>query len=212
MLKRNYLYYIWRILCTGVFAYFFWLMLKLTLNYVPARSDVHFLAIKQTEVGAHAEYLPLFYLHVYTSIFVLLSGFIAITRRNFGVQNLHKYSGKVYILGILALAAPTGIYMGWHANGGWSSQLSFILLGFLWIYTTAKAYTSIRKKNYKEHKHWMWRSFVLTLSAITLRFWKVVLVYLFHPNPMDVYQLIAWLGWVPNILLIEFLIKKNIIS
>jgi hypothetical protein len=26
---------------------------------------------------------------------------------------------------------------------------------------------------------------------------------------MDVYQIIAWLGWIPNILLIEYLITKK---
>jgi hypothetical protein len=64
-------------------------------------------------------------------------------------------------------------------------------------------------KKFKEHKQWMWRSFALTLSAITLRMWKVIIVYLFHPNPMDVYQIIAWLGWIPNILIIEYLITKK---
>jgi len=55
----------------------------------------------------------------------------------------------------------------------------------------------------------MYRSFALTLSAITLRLWKVILVYLFQPAPMDVYQIIAWLGWIPNIILIElYLFKK----
>ncbi|MFP7656634.1 MULTISPECIES: DUF2306 domain-containing protein [Chryseobacterium] len=67
------------------------------------------------------------------------------------------------------------------------------------------------KKKFLLHKQWMWRSFALTLSAITLRMWKVIIVYLFHPNPMDVYQIIAWLGWIPNILLIEFLITKKIL-
>ena len=35
----------------------------------------------------------------------------------------------------------------------------------------------------------MMRSFALTFSAITLRLWKVIIVYLFHPAPMDVYQI-----------------------
>ncbi|TXI90050.1 MAG: DUF2306 domain-containing protein, partial [Chryseobacterium sp.] len=26
---------------------------------------------------------------------------------------------------------------------------------------------------------------------------------------MDVYQIIAWLGWIPNILIIEYLITKK---
>lgn len=191
------------------FGYFFWLMLKITLEYIPFDPNVSFLMIKQTEVQDRPEYLPFFYTHVYISIFVLLSGFLAILRKDFGMKNFHKNVGKVYIFLILIFAAPSGIYMGYFANGSFLSKISFIILGSLWWFTTYKAYQSARQKKFKEHKQWMWRSFALTLSALTLRIWKVIIVYLFHPNPMDVYQIIAWLGWIPNILLIEYLITKK---
>jgi len=193
------------------FGYFFWLMLKITLEYIPLKTDVSFLMIKQSEVTERQEYLYFFYTHVYTSIFVLLSGFLAILRKDFGLKNFHKNTGKIYILLILFLAAPSGIYMGIFANGGIYSKISFVILGSLWWFSTFKAYQLARQKKFKEHKQWMWRSFALTVSAITLRMWKVIIVYLFHPNPMDVYQIIAWMGWIPNILLIEYLITKKYI-
>lgn len=191
------------------FVYFFWLMLNITLEYIPINPNVSFLMIKQTEVEQRPEYLYFFYTHVYASIFVLLSGFLAIVRKDFRLKNFHKNMGKIYILLILLLAAPSGIYMGFFANGGLFSQISFVVLGFLWWFSTFKAYQLARHKRFKEHKEWMWRSFAFTLSAITLRMWKVIIVYLFHPNPMDVYQVIAWLGWIPNILFIEYLITKK---
>lgn len=193
------------------FAYFFWLMLKITLEYIPLDTNVSFLMIKQTEVTERPEYLYFFYTHVYTSIFVLLAGFLAILRKDFGLKNFHKNAGKIYIFLILLLAAPSGIYMGIFANGGFLSKISFVILGCLWWLLTFRAYQLARQKKFTEHKQWMWRSFALTISAITLRMWKVFIVYLFHPNPMDVYQIIAWLGWIPNILLIEFLITKKYI-
>ncbi|UPQ74540.1 DUF2306 domain-containing protein [Chryseobacterium nepalense] len=193
------------------FGYFFWLMLKITLEYIPVRKEVSFLMIKQTEVTERPDYLYLFYAHVYTSIFVLLSGFLAILRKDFGIKNLHKNIGKTYIFLILVFAAPSGIYMGIFANGGIYSKISFVILGCLWWFTTFKAYQLARQKNFKEHQQWMWRSFALTLSAVTLRMWKVIIVYLLHPNPMDVYQIIAWLGWIPNLLFIEYLIAKKYI-
>lgn len=58
----------------------------------------------------------------------------------------------------------------------------------------------------------MIRSFALTLSAITLRLWKVVLVKLFHPAPMDVYMIIAGLGWIPNLIIAEYFIIKKMSS
>jgi len=191
------------------FGYFFWLMMKITLEYIPLKSDVSFLMIKQTEVTDRPEYLYFFYTHVYTSIFVLLTGFLAILRKDFGVKNFHNSTGKIYVFLILLFAAPSGIYMGVFANGGFLSKISFVILGSLWWFSTFKAYQFARQKKFTEHKQWMWRSFVLTISAITLRMWKVIIVYLFHPNPMDVYQIIAWLGWVPNIILIEYLILKK---
>ncbi|KAA2221454.1 DUF2306 domain-containing protein [Chryseobacterium sediminis] len=206
--KRNISLFLKTFLIVG-FGYFFWLMLKITLEYIPFNPEVSFLMIKQTEVVDRPEYLTFFYAHVYTSIFVLLSGFLAILRQNFGLKNLHRNMGKVYIFLILIFAAPSGIYMGVFANGGFLSKISFVILGFLWWFSTYKAYQLARQKKFKEHKQWMWRSFAFTLSAITLRMWKVIIVYLFHPNPMDVYQIIAWLGWIPNILIIEYLITKK---
>ena len=99
--------------------------------------------------------------------------------------------------------------MGVYANGGFFSKLSFVILGFFWWFSSYKAYNYAKNKQFSLHKQWMWRSFALTLSAITLRMWKVFIVYLFHPNPLDVYQIIAWLGWIPNIVLIEYLIRKK---
>lgn len=206
--RKNYSFLLKILLITG-FGYFFWLMLQITLEYIPLKTDVSFLMIKQTEVEHRTEYLYFFYTHVYTSIFVLLSGFLAFLRKNFGIKNFHRISGKVYIFLLLIFSAPSGIYMGVFANGGVFSKISFVILGCLWWFTTFKAYQLARQKKFKQHKQWMWRSFALTLSAVTLRMWKVIIVYLFHPNPMDVYQIIAWLGWVPNLLFIEYLITKK---
>lgn len=207
-LKKNIPIFIKTVLIIG-FGYFFYLMLKITLEYVPLKSDVSFLMIKQTEVGEQPEYLYFFYTHVYTSIFVLLAGFLALLRKDFWIKNFHRNAGKVYVFMIFLFAAPSGIYMGIFANGGIFAKSSFIILGCLWWFTTFKAYQLARQKRFKEHKQWMWRSFALSVSALTLRIWKVIIVYLFHPNPMDVYEIIAWLGWVPNIILIEYLIRKK---
>ena len=206
-------YLFFKIVLILIFGYFFWLMLRLTLEYIPAQSDVSFLMIKQTEVNTHTEYLYFFYAHVYTSIFVLFSGFIAVfVKPKAAFRNLHKFFGKIYVILLLLLAAPSGIYMGFYANGGILAKISFVILGILWWFTTYKAYLEIRKKNVLNHKKWMYRSYALAVSAITLRLWKVVLVYFFQPNPMDVYEVIAWLGWVPNLILTEILIKTKMIK
>lgn len=190
-----------------VFLYLFWLMLKITVEYLPPRPDVGFLNIKQTEVARHAAYLPVFYAHVYTGMPVLLSGFLGVVRPGFFGPNFHRVVGKIYVFLLLAVCAPTGIYMGFLANGGLAAQVSFVLLGVLWWGFTVKAFLLAKKGEFLKHRQWMWRSFALTVSALTLRLWKVLLAHTTGWNPMEIYQTIAWLGWVPNLLAVEILIR-----
>ncbi|OXG08314.1 DUF2306 domain-containing protein [Flavobacterium araucananum] len=199
--------FIW-IIC---FGYFFILMIKITCQYIPFKSDVAFLQIKQTEISRIPFYYPIFYVHVYTAIFVLLAGFFqfsSVLLKKFPVT--HRNIGKFYVLAVLFLSAPSGLFIGLFANGGLYSKISFVSLSILWFYFTVKGFTAIKNKNITAHKAFMLRSFALTFSAITLRFWKVILVYLFHPAPMDVYQIIAWLGWIPNLLIVEYYLYNQL--
>lgn len=194
----------------AVFTVFFYLMLRITAQYIPFHPDVAFLRIKQHEVSAFPEYLPFFYIHVYSSIFVLLAGFTQFSPkilRHFPV--IHRLNGRMYAFVVIVLSAPSGIYIGWHANGGYAAKIAFIVLGLLWFWFTWKGVESIRKHAVTAHRDWMWRSFALAFSAVTLRLWKLIIVYFFEPNPMDVYQIVAWLGWVPNLLVAEYLITKK---
>ena len=194
------------------FAYFFMLMVQITLRYIPLRSEVSFLQIKQTEVSGIKAYLPIFYVHVYSAIFALLAGFTQFNARILAkYPKIHKWLGYLYVSFVLLLASSSGIFIGWFANGGLVAKTSFIILGILWFWFTLKATLLILKRKITAHKKFMYRSFALAASAITLRLWKVILVYLFHPAPMDVYQIIAWLGWIPNLLLAEWLIKEKIV-
>ncbi|MBO9674554.1 MAG: DUF2306 domain-containing protein [Sphingobacteriaceae bacterium] len=167
--------------------------------------------IKQTEVTGIKAYLPVFYVHVYSAVFVLLAGFTQFNGKILTkYPQLHRWLGYLYVSFVLLLASPSGIFIGWFANGGLIAKTSFIILGVLWFWFTLKATLLILKRKITAHKQFMYRSFALAASAVTLRLWKVILVYLFHPAPMDVYQIIAWLGWIPNLLIAEWLIKKNV--
>lgn len=202
---KKYLKFSLPLLLTFCFSYFFILMIQITFQYIPFRNDVAFLQIKQTEVSEIPFYIIFFYIHVYSAIFVLLAGFTQFNSRLLKNQPaIHRNMGKLYVFTVLFLSAPSGLFIGAFANGGLYSKISFVALSVLWFYYTLKGFLTIKNKNIQPHKAYMLRSFALTFSAVTLRFWKVFLVYLFQPSPMDVYQIIAWLGWVPNLLIIEY--------
>jgi uncharacterized membrane protein len=192
------------------YSFFCFLMLQIVLQYIPAGRDTAFLGIKQDYIDIPF-YLVAFYIHVFTAIMALPAGmtqFSTFILKNF--PHVHKINGRIYVISIVALAAPSGFFIGLFANGGISSRISFCLLAVLWIYFTMQALLKARERKFKDHKAFMYRSFALTLSAISLRAWKYLLIGFFHPRPMDVYQIIAWLGWVPNLLIAEYLISKKI--
>lgn len=192
-------------------VFFFFLMGEITLRYFPFSSTASFLLIKQTEVTTLPYYLPVFYAHVYTSMFCLLAGFTQFSRNILqNQQQLHRAFGYLYVITVLIFSAPTGFVMGLHANGGWIAVSFFVILAVLWWWFTYRAFVYARYRNFAAHRNFMIRSYALALSAITLRIWKVVLVYFFQPAPMDVYVVIAGLGWIPNLLVAEYIISlKN---
>jgi hypothetical protein len=195
------------VVLTLVLLFFFsFLMLRITLEYLPVRDKAGFLAIKQ-------EYLPIFhwkiafFIHVFTSIFALLAGFTQFSKSiRFRWPVVHRWIGKIYVIDVIFVTGPAGFIMGFYANGGPTSRVSFVLLATLWIFSTAMAWKRAMQRNFLSHRDWMIRSYALTLSAVALRGWKWLLVVLFQPHPMDVYRLVAWLGWVPNLIVAELLI------
>lgn len=193
-----------------VLLFFSALMIRITSPYVSLETDVAFLRIKQWVINNHV-WRTAFFIHVFTSLFLLVAGFTQFynpLKARF--NTLHKIIGKSYVIIILFLAGPAGLVMSLYANGGLLSQTAFTTLSVLWIFFTAKAYYAIRQRDFVAHGNFMIRSYALTLSALTLRAWKYVLVWLIHPHPMDAYMLVAWLGWVPNLLLAEWFIRKKL--
>lgn len=193
-------------------SYFTYLMVLITLQYIPAQLDVAFLRVKEDVVGL-LHYRIAFFAHVYSSIFVLLMGilqFSGLLRSRFPA--MHRYSGWIYVLLILFVAGPSGLVMGYYGNGGWVGQTAFCLLALLWIFFSYKGVRAATSGNFVDHQKWMYRSYALTLSAITLRLWKWILVLLYAPRPMDVYKLVAWLGWTGNLAIAELIIFYTLTS
>lgn len=190
-------------------VFFTWLMAGITMAYIPYNTDVGFLRIKQHYI--HVDHWRVaFFIHVYASLWVLLAGFTqfskSIQRNN---PRLHRTFGYIYVTDVLLVTGPAGLLMGFYANGGLPSRISFVLLATLWIFFTAMALVKARQGNFKSHRNYMIRSYALTLSALTLRAWKWSITNSFELPPMDVYRAVAWLGWVPNILFAEWLIWRR---
>ena len=191
-----------------VLAYASYLLILLSLPYIDGESHTDFLRSKQ--LIYHIKWWRYsFYIHVFTSPLVIVAGIFQFNRwilRNW--PRVHKISGYVYTLVVLFITGPAAFLMSLWANGGYISQVSFTTLSVLWILFTYIAYRKIRKGNVRSHLIWNMRSFALTLSAVTLRLY----VYLFNSygpdlGQIETYTLVSYLSWIPNLLIVELLIK-----
>ena len=198
----------------AVLGFFSFLMLRIIFLYIPVQTDVAFLQLKQPYIHITAWRIA-FFVHVFTSMLALVAGFTQFSQRiRRRYPAIHRVFGYVYVIDVLMVTGPAGLLMSFYANGGISSRIAFVLLSVLWILATAIALYKAKKKSFNAHRIFMIRSYALTLSAITLRIWKVLLAQFTTLPPMDRYRIIAWLGWTLNLLaaecIIYYYIKKRL--
>jgi uncharacterized membrane protein len=153
-------------------------------------------------------YMFMFYMHITGGGIALLTGWSQF-RQKFRINRLalHRILGKIYLIAVIFIGGPSGIFIAYHANGGLVSKVGFGLLGIFWWIFSAQAYLKIQQGNVDEHKQWMIRSYALTFAAVTLRILLPLLGMQFDFE--EAYPLIAWLCWVPNMMFAEVIIRKN---
>ena len=154
-------------------------------------------------------YLAFFYLHIIPGMLALMSGpfqFVPKLRNRY--LNAHRNIGKVYVLSCL-LSGIAGFVIAYFAMGGWIASLGFMSMAVTWLFFTAKAWMTIRKKDVPLHQAWMIRSFSVTLAAVTLRIWIPIFLGVFGMEFIESYVIISWLCWVPNIFVANWIIKRN---
>ena len=192
--------------------FFVYLMAGISIPYFSFRYDVGFLLTKQA-VLHHSIWRQAFYIHVGTSTFVLLTGiFQFIKPLRLKKPALHRLLGKIYVIIVLFFSAPSGFVMALYANGGIWAKTSFTIISLLWWVFTLLAYIKAKNKDFKSHEAFMYRSYALTLTAITLRTYVLILPHFIHLHSNQMYTLVAWLSWVPNLIVAEILIRKPLLS
>jgi uncharacterized membrane protein len=186
------------------------LMLRMVVDYAAFRDDVDFLRFKQVYVG-YWWWKTAFYVHVFSAIGALCAGFT-----QFSSQFLrdhrpwHRLIGRVYAYDILLINFPAGMVLAVCANGLLPGRIAFFLLDCLWFTFTLIAVAAARNGQIARHREFMIRSYALTFSAITLRTWKLILSHTFHIDPLHLYMIEAWIGFVPNLLFAEWWIHNTI--
>lgn len=156
-------------------------------------------------------YLTAFYMHIFLGGLALIAGFSQFYKKLRRKRPaVHRALGKIYVVAVL-LSGFAGLGIAFFATGGIIPALGFAGLALLWLYTTSNAYMSIKKLHIDAHQRWMIRSYALCFAAVTLRLYLPLFTGLLNMDFIPAYKIIAWLCWVPNILVAEFFIVRKLI-
>ena len=179
----------------GIWAYGFLPLGKLVGPEMRANFEAHRLGI---------------YTHVFAATLALVLGpfqFSERLRRRH--PRLHRLSGRLYLGAGVGLGGLAALYMSTFAYGGMVAKLGFATLAVAWLYTGLRAYRAIRSGDVTTHRRWIVRNFALTLAAVTLRILLPVSGLSGIPFALA-YPVVAWLCWIPNLLLAEWAVVRKI--
>lgn len=148
-----------------------------------------------------------FYAHISFGGIALLAGFSQFSNKlRMRRVKLHRTLGKIYLISVVT-AGMAGFYMAIYATGGIISVTGFGSLAMAWLYTTYRAYVSIRRREIVNHQYWMIRSYALCWSAVTLRLWSPLLQFGLGMEFMVAYRIVAWVNWL-NVIVAEIIIRN----
>ncbi len=143
-------------------------------------------------------------IHIAASAFALLLGafqFFKPLRQK--APALHRWMGRGYVFacvvggvagGVIALSSTAGPVAGW----------GFLGLAVLWVPFTLLALAAAMRRDFVSHERWMIRSFALTFAAVTLRIYLPIGIMNWGFEAS--YPVIAWIAWVPNLIVAELFI------
>ncbi|WP_432411180.1 DUF2306 domain-containing protein [Rasiella sp. SM2506] len=166
------------------------------------------LASKSAELLSNTIWNIAFYSHITLGGLALLIGWLQFNRelRKKKIK-LHRTIGRAYVLSVL-VSGICGLYIAWHATGGIISVLGFLTLGLIWLGTTIFGFEAIKKGNIESHEKLMIFSYAACFAAVTLRIWLPLLTILIGEFT-SAYRIVAWLCWVPNIIVAYFIVRKK---
>ncbi|NAY91723.1 DUF2306 domain-containing protein [Muricauda sp. JGD-17] len=164
--------------------------------------------LKYKDISSSALYRLCFKSHILFGIIAIFTGPTQfLTRLRIERLNLHKRLGYVYFFSVL-FSSVMGLIAAQFAMGGIVSTIGFSVLSVFWFTSAILAIHTIRKKDIRTHKKWMYVNYGLTFAAITQR--TLLLIPLFLDIKfISIYRLSAWAPWILNTMVALYLFKKS---
>ena len=145
-----------------------WKIVEKYVDYFPPDFTSNFLLDRETYF--FGSYQWAFYPHLLAGPLSLMLGMVLLSDRfRTRFPQWHSLLGRVQVVSVLFVIAPSGFWMALHAHAGVGVKLGFALLA---VATGWSAFLGVRfaiKRQFPNHQLWMWRCYVLLCSAVVTR-------------------------------------------
>ncbi len=151
-----------------------------------------------------------FYIHIFSSPLSLGLGLLLISDRLRRWAPLwHRRLGKVQIANVLLLVVPSGIGMSFWAASGWPAGVALGALGVVSAVCAWCGWRAAVRRNFANHRRWMWRLFVLLGSAVTIRALGG-LTEVLQIEATSVAVANAWICWIVPLAICEVVLRNRL--
>lgn len=170
-------------------------------DYFPPNFDSSFLIGR--EAYFHGIYSLAFYIHILVGPVALLSAIALIHtafRQRFRL--LHYWMGRIQVINVVVLLAPTGAVMALHAYGGPIATVAFLLLSALTAVSAVASVYHAVAGNFSRHRTWAIRNLICLGSPVVLRLSSGAFIVLGVESEYT-YRFVAWSSWLVPLIIYE---------
>lgn len=151
---------------------------------------------------------PWLYVHAGFGAVALLIGLVqfapAVRART---PRLHRWMGRTYLVSCL-MSGAAGLLLACGTAAGPAAAVGFGLAAAISLACAVQAWRFAMARQFDEHRRWVFRSYALIFAAVTLRIWLPASQFA-HLDFMTSYRAIAFLAWVPNLLVVELYLASG---
>ena len=149
----------------------------------------------------------IFIFHAFSGAVALLVGALQLNRHLLiSNRTAHRIFGWIYVA-MIWLSSTGALWLAVTFDVSLISKIIFSILAALWFCSTTLAFLYAKRRQFKQHREWMLRSFALSLFFITFSFW-VDGFSSFLPERVG-YPLAVFTSWSFNILVAEIWIRRT---
>lgn len=164
--------------------------------------------LKEKVIANSSWYLITLRTHILFGLIAITAGpFQFIDRIRTQFPAWHRRLGYVYMISVFT-SGISGLIIAQFAMGGPISSVGFSVLAVVWLAITYLGLDKILKKQIKAHQKMMYLSYALTFAAITQRTLLLAPLF-FEVEFIKVYRLSAWLPWILNLVIANYLYNRN---